>query len=157
MIKKLLILFLLAGLTACNSQIARNAVAPVSLIHPKKNQLLFLSLKLTKTETGISLSVLDTKLVGGKLKRPLPETLNTSEHLIFEFRDQNGKTLTQVATENPLSRFVEVADENGKLQRQQIDLDKASLMLRIQFNKNMTNLKVTRSSGELLSVLPLEL
>ncbi len=157
MFKRLIVIALLIGFTACNSRIAQNTVVPVSLIHPKKNQLLFLSLELTKKETGIAFSVLDKKLVGGKLRRSLPETLGTPKYLVLEFQDQNGKTLTQVATENPLSRYVEVADENGKLQRQQINLEKASLVLRIQFNKNMTNLKVTRSTGELLSVLPLEL
>ncbi|GAB5524513.1 MAG: hypothetical protein Roseis2KO_23850 [Roseivirga sp.] len=157
MIRKLLVIALFVGFTACSSRIAQNTVVPVSLIHPKKNQLLFLSLELTKTETGISFSLLDKKLVDGKLKRPLPETLGRPNHLVFEFQNQNGSTLTQVATENPLSRYVEVSDENGKLQRQQINLEKASLVLRIQFNKNMTNLKVTRSTGELLSVLPLEL
>lgn len=157
MFRKLIVLALFIGFIACNSRIAQNTVVPVSLIHPKKNQLLFLSLELSKTETNISISVLDKKLVGGRLRRPLPETLGTPQHLVFEFQDQNGKTLTQVATENPLSRYVEVADEKGKLQRQQINLEKASLVLRIQFNKNMTNLKVTRSTGELLSVLPLEL
>lgn len=157
MTKQFIALILLVALTACNSQIARNSVVPVSLIHPKKNQLLFLSLELKKTDEGMALSVLDKKLVDGKLRRPLPAELNTAEYLIFEFQDQQGNTQTQVATENPLSRTVEVADENGKLQRRQIDLDKASLVLRIQFNKKMTNLKVTRSSGESLSIIPLDL
>ncbi len=157
MLKKFTILLVLVGLTACNSQIARNTVIPVSLIHPKKNQILFLSLELTKTNEGISFSVLDKKLVDGKIKRHLPETLHLPRYLNFEFKDQQGNTLMQVASENPLSRNMEIADENGKIQRRQINLDKASLVLRIQFNKQMTNLKVTRSSGELLSVIPLDL
>lgn len=157
MIKQFIALVLLVGLTACSPQTVGNAVVPVSEIHQKKNQLLFLSLEVQKTDEGMVISVLDKKLVDGKLKRPLPAELNTSEYLIFEFQDQDGNTQTQVATENPLSRTVEVADENGKLQRQQIDLDKASLVLRIQFNKKMTNLKLTRSSGESLSIIPLDL
>lgn len=157
MLKKLIVLLILAGLTACNSRIARNTVVPVSLIHPKKNQILFLSLELTKTSEGIGFSVLDKKLVDGKLKRSLPDRLNLPRYLNFEFKDQGDNTITQVASENPLSRSMEIADENGKIQRRQINLDKASLVLRIQFNKKITNLKVSRSSGELLSVIPLEL
>lgn len=157
MFKKLLVLCLLIGLASCSSRIAQNTTVSASTAQPKKNQIIFLSLELSKAENGIGFDILDTKLVDGKLKRGMPSELNIKEYLLFEFQDSEGQTLTTVASENPLSRSVEVANDQGKFERKQVDLDKVSLVLRIQFNTKMTRVKISDNAGKELSLLPLKL
>ena len=157
MLKKLLISLILVSSLACSPALQQVVQADVSLINANKNQLLFLSVEVTKTSTGLEFSITDQKKTEGKLKRPMPESSDIPDHFVFEFQNDQGANITQVAVVNPLTRNVEIANENGTFSRQDLDLDRASVILRVKYKTTMRSLKVSDPSGNILSTLPLVL
>jgi hypothetical protein len=116
-----------------------------------------LSLEASRVGNSIDFSLLDKRLIDGKLKRSMPSSLGLKQHFIFEFRSADGETVTTVANENPLNKSVEVSNESGYFQRQQIKPDKATMVLRIQFKKQITDLRISDTGGNELAVLSLAL
>lgn len=121
-----------------------------------QDRILFLTLEARKSGDDISFRILSQKLVDGKIKRAMPSELDLSEFLKVSFNDNKGNSLLEVAIENPLNKAVEVPSENGTFSRQQVDLDKSSVVLRVAYAGRMDNISVSYSSGELITNLKLD-
>ena len=119
--------------------------------------ILFLSLEVEKVANELQFKVLSSKTVAGKLKRTMPPILPGSESWFLEFLDEQDKVVKGLMVENPLTRSVEVSNESGRFQRQRLNLDKASFVVRIEYFQRMRKLRVSEPTGEVLSVIELDL
>lgn len=151
-------------LTCCLLFLCVCSCSPISTIGSKEtsqviiqNKILFLTLEANKTGSELSFKVLNQQLVDGKIKKTPPITLNVPNHLKVVFNDINGKAIMQVAIENPLTKSVEVPQENGRFIRQNLDLKKASVVLRVQYSKKIDSISILSETGELISTLKVEL
>ncbi|OEK02129.1 hypothetical protein BFP97_11610 [Roseivirga sp. 4D4] len=121
-----------------------------------KDEILFLTLEATKSDDSISFKILNQKLVDGKIKRPMPSELSLSEFFKVSFNDRKGNSLLEVAIENPLNKVVEVPSENGTFSRQQVELDKSSVVLRVNYSSRMDNISISHNTNELITTLKLD-
>ncbi len=155
MSKRFFICTLLVCLFACN---------PATKVGTKdsngaliENKILFLTIEARKSGSELSFEIVGQQLVDGRIKKPMPSHLNVPNYLKFVFNDINGKSITEVAIENPLTKSVEVPEENGSFSRQKLNLDKSSIVLRIQYTKKVDTISILDESEELVSTLKVKL
>ncbi len=121
-----------------------------------ENKLLFLTIKVNKGIERPEFDIIDQKVVDGKLKRPMPETLRRPDHFVCEFKGSDDQILARIAVENPLTKVVEAPNENGSFKKAQIDLDSSSFVIRLQYSAKMEKLVISYDTGEVLKELTLK-
>lgn len=150
--KSLKLLLLLAlCLSACSPKMTSGLGTVTETI--AENKILFLSLEVNKSNPTPTFKVINHTLADGRIKKSVPTSIDTPHYFKIVFNSSSGKIINQIAVENPLNRSVEVSNENGTFSRQQIDLDKASLAIRIQYLKKISSISIFDESGKLLSTL----
>lgn len=118
-----------------------------------KNKMLFLNLEVSKSSPTPTFRVISHSLANGRIKKPTPTTLNTQHFFKIIFNNESGDAINQIAVENPLNRIAEVPAENGTFSRQQLDLDQASLAIRIQYLFKIGSISIFDETGKLVSTL----
>jgi len=118
--------------------------------------MLFLTLEATRSNASISFKVLNQKLVDGKIKRAMPSELELSEFIKIRFNDSKGNSLLEVAIEDPLNKAVEVPAENGTFSRQQVALDRSTVILRVDYSSRMDNISISHNTKGLITTLKLD-
>ncbi len=121
-----------------------------------RDKMLFLTLEATRSEASVSFKILNQKLVDGKIKRAMPSELDLSEFIMISFNDSKGNSLLEVAIEDPLNKAVEVPSESGTFSRQQVELDKSSVVLRVDYSSRMDNISISHNTNGLITTLKLD-
>jgi len=94
--------------------------------------------------------------VDGKIKRAMPSELELSEFIKIRFNDSKGNSLLEVAIEDPLNKAVEVPAENGTFSRQQVALDRSTVILRVDYSSRMDNISISHNTKGLITTLKLD-
>lgn len=125
---------------------------------PKANpKIIFVNYKAMRNTDGmIEVSVINKIMKEGKLKGDISEENTPQTGFNIAQLDANKKTISITNIENPLSRVVEVAGDNGELSTKKIELDEAEFSIRLQLNSNTKYINVLMkdaTSNKMVSLL----
>ncbi|KJD31512.1 hypothetical protein PK35_13940 [Tamlana nanhaiensis] len=98
-------------------------------------KLVFLNYSVKKTDDiSKKIRFINTIVTNGSVKKKSEQDLSEgkSGDLICSQLDKHSNILHRILVKNPLSKLIEYADEDRKLQLKKVDLDSAQLSLRLQ-------------------------
>ncbi|MCB0648922.1 MAG: hypothetical protein KDC49_19770 [Saprospiraceae bacterium] len=153
--KHYLLLTLLLAATSCHRSISkdqspvnqeqeRNDAAQETL---QQEKILLLNITMVKdstSPTGENCALYNHQIAPGKLKGSLSDDeIPPPGHLMFYFKDANGRVLATQSIVDPLTAFVEyAADDDGNMGRKQLETESEILSIRVQYQTEMTLLDV---------------
>lgn len=118
--------------------------------------ILFLTIGVKKEDERLIFELESAKSTSGNLKNRQPHIPAGSEQWLLEFLDEGNNVIKKLPVENPLTRSVEVSNEEGRFERRQLSLDKASFVVRLDYLRSMAQIRISTLSGEVLSRLNLD-
>ena len=151
------VLLCLICLVACSPKASKNSREEKGQRTEVRPQLLFVTLEAFKEGEQVRFELVEVKAVDGQLKRSMPATLGDLTAYQFHFLDKDDNPITQVAIKHPLVKNVEVANENGTFEWQQIRLEKAFVVLRIAYFRQFASISIRDHAGNELDQIPLKL
>lgn len=155
-IRTWILLFALAGLTSCATGINNQ----IEKANPEDSNelagILFLTIGAEKQENQLVFKIQNAQTTPGILKKRADHIPAGSKQWLVEFLDTDNKVIKKLFVENALDKSVEVSNEEGRFERQQISLDKATFVIRVDYTRSMSKLRLSDSAGQVLSILDLE-
>jgi hypothetical protein len=110
----------------------------------ESNRILFLGYEIKKQPAAVKpeFRVVQQLLVDGSFTPPEEPTGNT-DWMVF-FLDEGNKKISQLRIPDPMIREVEGVDDAGKLIRKQVELERAELTIRINYQPAIKQVRIER-------------
>ena len=131
---------------ACQSRKVSSTTPPMT----PGPHILFLTFQLTQnpSQSLEEITLMDTQLVPGKAKTPPYTPPHAHILLRFVFLNNQGEILEKHDQEHPLFRSVEAVDDRGELQRKEVVIPEATLMLRVNHSPQFSRIRIERLQAD---------
>lgn len=129
----------LISLWGCGAQSSTQSPAEVTQEKPV-DEILFVMLKMTKTDSGNAVVITSTNIGKGTMKPEILRPIDSGNFLTVEIY-QDGKRSDIRHIEHPLLKNVEYVNENNQFSTQTVTLQEAEFFIRLQ-KKGTTKIKI---------------
>jgi hypothetical protein len=136
--------FLLLLLAACRT--AKHSDQPHSEVVAPPPEMIFLSFRIHRDSAGSNITLLQKKVVDGKIKGE-PQRTDNSDHLVISIVAKNHQVLNSQKIVHPLFRDVEVTNAKGEFERKNVTLTQAEFFVRMRLPEGSESVLVEEFIG----------
>jgi hypothetical protein len=121
--------FLSLLFTACRTAKHSYQANPDVIATPP--EMIFLSFRIQRDSVGTTITLLQKKVVDGKIKGE-PEPSDSPDHLVISIVGKNHLVLNSEKIAHPLFRDVETTNSQGEFERKNVTLTEAEFFVRMR-------------------------
>ena len=141
--KQIFLFPIVAILLIISCKTPQSTQAPGILFLPDQPQILFLNLSIEKQEKGEKVTLVETMLSKGTLKKDYLSNIEVKPlHLRCSFLNSEKQVTKTTLVPNPLKQRIEYMDDNGQLNSNIVVSDNGQFTLRTQVEPDMIYLRI---------------